>query len=297
MEVSDEIAREMLEANTTQVLNDDLRRAVGDANGFALVARSDKFSMHSMEDYMPTRARARGAMTTSDMASWSDYLEARCTGSFSITSTFINPDDMNACGILNFEIEGKPGHCDDLAHLKLRPTAEYQGLRAAAKGVALTQRALAEFIEDYSMCFDGCYAGDDLDEKVSTKQAISAIRNITVEALRRVEAVEGQLSASKSTFEQVQADSKSQPIPTLLYFRCVPFAGLDSRLFVLRLSVLTSDDRPALVLRIVNPEIHQQEMAAEFADKIRRLPFFMGDGVVAEARRDNLFVGVYSRSK
>ncbi len=53
------------------------------------------------------------------------------------------------------------------------------------------------------------------------------------------------------------------PLPTTIYFECAPFAGLQSRTFVMRLGILTGGDKPAITLRIVKPEKHLEEMAEE----------------------------------
>lgn len=122
--------------------------------------------------------------------------------------------------------------------------------------------------------------GGRVDE-VSLKHAIAAVRNITIEGLRKVEASEQQLSASKSTFESVSASSKD-PLPTTIYFRCEPYHGFENRLFVLRLGIRTSDGKPAITLRIVNEELHEEQMAQELSDKVRAAvndacPVLIGD--------------------
>lgn len=63
-------------------------------------------------------------------------------------------------------------------------------------------------------------------------------------------------------------DIKSQDIPpAFLHFTCEPYAGLPTRTFVLRLGIIT-EKAPALVLRIIQEELHQEQMAEEFQNKI-----------------------------
>ncbi len=99
-------------------------------------------------------------------------------------------------------------------------------------------------------------------------KAIAAIRKLSIESMRKLESSEQSLSASKSAFESVQATS-AEPIPTTIYFDCEPYYGLESRQFVLRLGVLTGGDKPAINLRVVKQELHDEEMANEFADLAR----------------------------
>ena len=83
----------------------------------------------------------------------------------------------------------------------------------------------------------------------------------------QLEATEQQLSATRSAFESVSATS-TEPLPTTIYFSCVPYHGLSERQFVLRLGVLTGAKEPAIVLRIVNKEQHEEEMAAELSELV-----------------------------
>lgn len=58
-------------------------------------------------------------------------------------------------------------------------------------------------------------------------------------------------------------------MPVAFEFRCVPFGGLAERPFKLRLSIIGGDD-PTLVLRIVQLEAQQEDMANEFRDLLAR---------------------------
>ena len=64
--------------------------------------------------------------------------------------------------------------------------------------------------------------------------------------------------------ESVEAKTKDI-MPVAFEFKCVPFEGLKERPFKLRLSIITGD-RPVLVLRIIQLEAVQEEMANEFRD-------------------------------
>jgi uncharacterized protein YfdQ (DUF2303 family) len=117
------------------------------------------------------------------------------------------------------------------------------------------------------MCFHESGSDDGTNKGVTTAKGIAAIRAITIEAARKVESEEGQLSASKSAFESVTASSK-HTLPTHIYFRTVPYVGLTERTFVLRLGILTTGDKTSIVLRPVKMEEHLQEMAEEFAQLV-----------------------------
>lgn len=225
-----------------------------------IVALPDNFALHDVEQHMEWRRRLRGTMTTSSVPDFAAYALAHQEPG---ASTFINADNMAAVAVLNLGSPQEPGHADNAAKLQPKRTAAYAALMAHANGMPLKQAQVAEFIEDWRdaiVCMHG-------DETIPTSQAIAAVRSITIEALRKQENVEQQLSATRSAFESVQASSIHK-IPTLLQFVCMPYVGFASRKFDVRISIQTGD-KPALVLRIVKQEWHAEDMANELAALVR----------------------------
>lgn len=152
------------------------------------------------------------------------------------------------------------------AKLQLTKTAPYAML-LVINGRAQSQQALAEFLEDW-----GSVAALNFftpDGEITMGKALAAIRRITIENLRKVESEEQQLSANRTAFESVKASSQ-EPIPTTIYYTCKPYADLEARTFVLRLSILTGEKAPSLVLRIQNLEAHVEAMGAELAELVRK---------------------------
>lgn len=222
-----------------------------------VVALPEKFKTHDLEQYLPKRRRARGTMTTESVPDFATYFQNHVDQG----AVFVDKDAMKAVGILNLgNPEHGPGHADDKAVLSLKSLAAYDALRKVANGQAQTQAAIAEWMEDWQDLIQCFHEG----EKITTAKGIAAIRNITIDAARKVESEEGQLSASRSAFESVKASSK-HTLPTHVYFETEPYVGLQARTFVLRLGILTGGDKTSIVLRPVKMEVHQQEMAEEFA--------------------------------
>lgn len=238
-----------------------VKHALADAS---VVALPDSFATHDLEKYQLTRRRARGAMTTEDTKAFASYVEAHAELG---TAVFVDQAGMKAVAVLNLGTAHEPGHADNTATLALKSVAAYDAMRKIASGTPQTQATIAEWMEDWQHLLK-CYANPDDTggdySAMSTAKAIAAVRNITIEAARKVESEEGQLSASKSAFESVKASSKHQ-LPSYIYVTLQPYVGLAERTFVLRLGILTGGDKTAVVLRIVKAEEHQQEMAAEFA--------------------------------
>jgi uncharacterized protein YfdQ (DUF2303 family) len=130
---------------------------------------------------------------------------------------------------------------------------------------------VAEFIEDWGTnitCLAAAPESGDPDAITAARAAL-AIRTLTVEASRKIEATAGQLSGSLSTLEKATASSAGNPLPAIIKFKCAPYQGLPDREFSARLSVLTSGDKPTLTLRIVNQELHSEQMAEQLAGLVR----------------------------
>lgn len=219
------------------------------------------FKLHDLESYLPNRRRARGVMSTSALKDFAAYAKAHAEAGASV---FVDANDMTATAVLNLGTPEAPGHTDNRAKLEARKTAAYQALLTHASGRALTQTTAAEFLEDWPELIE-CFNDEG---PIKPPKAIGALRKLTIEAMRKLESSEQSLSASKSAFESVQATS-ADPIPTTIYFKCVPYKDLAERMFVLRLGVQTGGDKPAIVLRIVKAELHAEEMANELADLVR----------------------------
>lgn len=227
-----------------------------------LVSLPEKFKTHDLEQYLPNRRRARGTMTTESVPDFAKYFQDHVEHG----TVFVDKDGMKAVGVLNLgNPEQGPGHADNKAVLSLKSVAAYDAFRKVANGQQQSQTTVAEWMEDWQYLIQCFHESDGISStEMTVAKAIAAVRNITIEAARKVESEEQQLSASRSAFESVKASSKHM-LPTHIYFKTVPYVGLEERTFVLRLGILTGGDKTAIVLRPVKMEEHQQEMAEEFA--------------------------------
>lgn len=225
------------------------------------IAAPGHFQIHDLEKMLPTRRRARGTMTTSALTDFAAYaLKHKEEGA----TVFIDQDRMTADAVLNLGAPKAPGHADNRAKLALKQTAAYKALLQHATGGALRQATAAEFMEDWQphlQCFHEA-------QELPVPKAIAAVRKLTIEALKKLESSEQQLSASRSTFESISASS-TETLPTHIYFKTVPFHGLPERVFVMRLGVRADEKNPGITLRIQTQEQHNEEMAAELASLVR----------------------------
>ena len=235
--------------------------ANGNISSSFVTALPENFRLHDLEKHQTFRRRAIGVMKTNALFDFAAYVDLHAeTGA----TVFVNAAAMSATAVLNLGIPDEPGQADNLAVLDARRTAAFQAMLTVSGGQAFSQQTIAEFLEDWpSMvsCFND-------EGNISPPKAIAAVRKVTIESMRKMENTEKQHAASRSAFESVQATS-TEPLPTLIYFQTVPYHGLASRLFVMRLGIRTGNEKPTITLRVQNLEQHEEEMANELADLVR----------------------------
>ena len=237
--------------------------AANDVDGPYIALPSD-FKLHDMEGFDLYRRRARGNMSASDMDGFFDYISAHKDNGTTIFAKGIDNGKLVATAVLNLGDVSAPGHADNTATLSIQRTAAYAALGGQAR--LLDQREAAEFIEDWSdnfQCFGASVEGED-PALIPNKQVIATLRVLTIKSASESTTEVKSLGAARSAFESVAATSKST-IPTLLYFTCVPFLGLPSRQFNLRLGIKTGGDKPMVMLSIINAEKHAEDMGKEFS--------------------------------
>lgn len=156
--------------------------------------------------------------------------------------------------------KGDPGHADNTAQIRLKKTAAYSAL-LDINGERKSQKEQAEWLEDYADFITGF---DKDGEIIQATKAAAAIRKITIEANSSADFEDNDFSGKRSVMESVEAKTKDI-MPVAFEFKCVPYEGLKVRPFKLRMSIITGD-RPVLVLRIVQIESVQEDIANEFRD-------------------------------
>ncbi|TES78168.1 DUF2303 family protein [Pseudomonas syringae pv. tomato] len=101
--------------------------------------------------------------------------------------------------------------------------------------------------------------GEDID----LRRAAGAIRSITIEQARKSEHVVGDMSASRSAMDQIEAKS-AEGLPAELLFSVIPYEGLQAQTIQLRVAVLTGGDQPVLRLRWIGEAQLREDLAQEF---------------------------------
>ncbi|HIH8976808.1 TPA: YfdQ family protein [Serratia marcescens] len=214
-------------------------------------------NVESLERYHDLRFRFRGNMETTSIP---DFVKYSTQYAGEGVCCFIDADRMQAETIFNIGTLDEPGHADNKASITLKKTAPFSGL-LDINGRKQGQKELAEWLEDNR---DFLTAFDADGVVLDIKQAVGAVRRITIESVSTSDHEENDFSGKRSLMESVEAKSKDV-MPAAFEFKYVPYEGLSERPFKLRYSIITND-KPILVLRIVQLEKAEEEIAVEFRD-------------------------------
>lgn len=127
----------------------------------------------NLEQFGAGRSRFRGTFSTNSLTDFAKYVSDRAVAD---AKGFINQDEMTCSVLFNLGNEEVPGHADDRAVLKLKPTAAYQAVQAIS-GKAMSQKDMSDWIEDWHGTLSA--VGDEL-QNIPLAKAIAAVRTITV---------------------------------------------------------------------------------------------------------------------
>lgn len=241
-----------------------------------VVALPKDFQINILEKYLPNRTRLRGEFSTSEITAFAKYCPQ--DQAFPV---FVDEEKMKAVAVLNFGTDDLPGHCDHTATLALRKTAPFRAL-LAINGHPALQRSLAEWMEDWRD-FIKCTEVQG-GSAINIAQAIASVRKITVEATSKKDSAVGSFSEEKSDFERLEA--KGDALPSFIEFTCEPYQGLPARTFVMRVAIHTAGE-VKFTLHTIQLELHEQEMAAQMAEEIRK---------AMQSKQANILLGAFSTS-
>lgn len=259
---TEEAIEKLSQAQAIDAANSSAQLALGQPDHAPVLALPEEFKVVDLEKHLPNRRRARGKMTTVVLADFAQYVNTHAEEG---VTAFVSAADMKAVAVLNLGSPESPGHADNTAEFDPPETAALKAMHRVASAGPLSQTTIAEFMEDMA---DNLTAMTSEGSTIELHKAIGAVRNITIEQIRKAESAEQQISASRSAFESVAATSV-MPLPSFLVFKCVPILGLQERKFTLRLGILTGETKPQLTLRVINAEQHDEEMADEMANLVR----------------------------
>jgi uncharacterized protein YfdQ (DUF2303 family) len=254
----------------------DVNKALGEIATVApIVALPDGVQLSDLEKHMEHRTSYRFNFSTKSIHDFGEYCKefdkegAKC---------FVNSDLMRSESIFDLGTEDKPLHQRHNAKLQLDKTAAFVAL-LQINGDHISQKSASDFIEDWA---DNVQIFTSEGEAIKPAMAAQRFRDITIDEVKERGSNVGDFHESMSEMEKIEARNASQ-IPACIKFTCVPWHGLSEREFDVRVSIITSGQKPALCLRIVKLEAQEEDMAEEFKEiltemfKDSKLKTFIGE--------------------
>ena len=220
-----------------------------------------QFSVESLEPLEAHRARFRGRLATQSFRDFCAYVEQH-QKTETLPQGFVDQDDMSCTVLFNLGDQKTPGHGDDKAALKLKPTAAFKAMQQMT-GRAHKQADLAEWMEDWHHFIKVL---DTTGTEMPVSAAVQKIRTITIKAQAERTSTETTFGAQRSSMDNIEA-AHAEKQPADLLFTTQPYDGLEERTFTLRLSIVTSEP-PVIKARWVMQEQQEEEMAQEFKEKL-----------------------------
>lgn len=224
------------------------------------VAMPDNFKMVDLEKYQEFRNSYRGSFLTESIKSFGNYHSHHALDD---AECHVDQDSMSAQTIFDLGDHDEPRHCEHTATISLKKTADFKAL-LELNGRKIGQQALAEWLEDWR---DQVSPYLENEDSMDIKKAIASIRNVKIKATAEANHEQSDFAASSSRMGTISAESAHGNVAGF-QFTCKPYSELDDTTFTVRLSLLTGDDKPIWIPRIIQLEKRQQEMAEEFMDKL-----------------------------
>ena len=241
-----------------------------------LVMIPEGFKVQDLESHQAHRNSLRGEFKTPVIAEFVNYAEKFPTES---AKTFIDVETMSACTVFDLGDTEQAGHQRHKATLKLRKTAPFKVL-LLRDGRQAEQREMAEWLEDnteFLKAFDGN------GEVIEMSKAIAAVRELSFEHKRGRESRVENFAEHQSEYESIATKTRDDLVlPAAFVFECIPYQGLESFRFELRVSIKGAD---TVNLRIKNLEAKEEEIAQSFLDLLKQTfeekeltqPLFIGE--------------------
>ncbi len=241
-----------------------------------LVLVPDNCSLKDLEAHQEFRNNLRGTFKTTLIPDFVSYV---ADNNGEGAQTFVEAQEMCAETIFDIGTKEKAGHQRHRARVSLVKTAPYKSL-LALNGLKLSQRDMAEHLEDWSEFFK---AFDSDGTVIEMHKAAAAIRDLDFTHTRGSSSSVGDFAQRQSQYEEMATKTKDDLVlPAAFAFTCIPYNSLTEHRFELRLSVVRNE---VLILRIKRLEEEQEKIAQEFLESVQEqlkaaeveMPIYIGE--------------------
>lgn len=236
------------------------------ANGSPLLV-NEKFNLQDLEKFQTLRRSYQVRFGTKSIAAWCSYCKTEISGiaADQPAIAFVDGDKSSAIAVFDLGTPEAPKHGRWTARITVEKTPEYLAFLNALNE-RTSQRDLCEWVEEWSGSLSFLNSEGD---KIPTKKAFNALRTITIKAKKNSESRVEDHSASRSTMESVEAESRENALPSFVVMTTPPHMEFKPRDFIARISLLTGEDNPRFVLRPQRLEKIREDIAKEFVEKIQ----------------------------
>lgn len=228
------------------------------------VAHNIHTKITSLEPYQNGLDRQRGHFFTSHVKDFADYVKR--VGNSESTEIFINPEQIGAKAVLNYNEQGfAMGRCDFTANISAQKTPVYQML-TDNNGRTHCHREFIEMVVDYA---PELTAYNAKGEEVEISHAINALRNIDITASVNANQQIQDLSESRSKLEQVSAKTKDENMPVRFGLFDACYESLPPTTVNLRMSITTDGNKPYFKISIEQHALLERNRLEEFTSIIK----------------------------
>lgn len=260
-----------MEAQALKMIQDTALTAAAkpiDGTLMPLVAMPKDVMLANLEQYLPNRLRFRGSFATSSIKDFCRYCTSRTTETGFSSKGFISIGKSLSCEmIFNIGNAVTAGHCDDTAAMTLQPTALFNAVTRLMTARDITQRELAEWIEEWSEYVTAHDSILDSGKKLSLAASVTAIRKLTIKSASEKTSEVGDFTAARSALESIAATSV-EVLPASLAVKVTPYEGVNEIAIKIRLSVITSGESPKFRVHWIREEAQREEIAQDFCNKL-----------------------------
>jgi len=234
----------------------------------------DSMCIKDLEYYMKTASRFRLQYKTNNIDEFVAYINEYEQQNASVC--FVDAEHMAAKAIIDLGTEDVPLHKQHAANLILTSLSIFKKI-IEINGSHLSQKQAAEFIEEWGI--DSSAIETNSGGKLNPLDAANRIRKLTIEAARTVSSHISDFSENMSAIEKIEAKNSGE-LPVKITFISSPYSGFPEIEMNLRLSIITSDDKPKIAMRIIRLETLQEKIADDFKEIIHsgvQIPVFIGN--------------------
>jgi len=237
-------------------------------SGISAVVIPDGYKLDGLERLKPEPDHFRGTFHTPVLSQFTGYIDQNGTAN---TGVFIDQATMTAKAILDMGDHDQPQWGKHRASVTLDRTPAYAELMRF-NDKFMDQQAFIDFAEDWQdniqFYGDGMVDGQAVINTPAFAQVIKTLRKLKTSATASSENEVGNFNAARSALESIEITAGGEQPPTGFQFETIPHDGFYAVQFDCQLRAITAEKTVRLKFRIVQLAQHQEQIAAQFRDRI-----------------------------